>query len=197
MSTDTYWTCTFFTLRELKAAISQLELELRLSLVSKDVKAELSQLSNELHPISHLLSGDYLLLDFEKGTLSLSNELRAILQDSFKGLYQLLKALRQMYGSPGSEAEVLRLSDALRAKLPLFLDQLQAYASTTYSLHMTNLEYQWLTRSPTAIYTFPSDLSSTRIESDFCSSIVTVQRMSPLRLFKIRWNLEPIIFPSS
>ncbi len=47
---------------------------------------------------------------------------------------------------------------------------------------------------PTAI--FPPDLSSTRIESDFCSSIVTVQRMSPLRLFKIRWNLEPLISPS-
>lgn len=45
------------------------------------------------------------------------------------------------------------------------------------------------------INTFPPDLSSTRIESDFCSSIVTVQRMSPLRLFKIRQHLGPIILP--
>ena len=43
---------------------------------------------------------------------------------------------------------------------------------------------------------FPPDLSSTRIESDFCSSIIAVQRISPLRLFKIRQNLEPITFPS-
>ena len=43
---------------------------------------------------------------------------------------------------------------------------------------------------------FPPDLYSTQIESDFCSSIVTVQRMPPLRLFKIRWNLESLISPS-
>ena len=45
--------------------------------------------------------------------------------------------------------------------------------------------------------TFPPELSSTRIESDFYSSITTVQRMSPLRLFKIRLHWGPIILPCS
>ena len=36
---------------------------------------------------------------------------------------------------------------------------------------------------------FPPDLSSTQIESGFCSSIITVLLISLLRLYKIRWNL--------
>lgn len=186
-----------YSLRDLKSAIFSLEYDLRLSNMSTDVEVKLSQSQtlNELGLSPHFQDEGFFPLDLEIGILSLSNERWAKLRDSLKEVWQLFEALRQMHRSAGLEAEVLRLQDALRKILPLLLDQLRAYASTIYSLHMSKLEYQWLTRSPTA--TFPTDLSSTRIESDFCSSIVTVQRMSPLRLFKIRWNLEPIIFPSS
>ena len=43
----------------------------------------------------------------------------------------------------------------------------------------------------------PPDLSSTRIQSDFCRSIITALRNAPLGLFESRWNLMPIILPSS
>ena len=66
-----------------------------------------------------------------------------------------------------------------------FLDALDELVETT--LQATHELFQ----DPTAM--FPPDLSSTRIESDFCSSIVTVQRISPLRLFKIRQHRGLII----
>ena len=162
-----------FSSRDLKAAISQLELERRLSYISTGLMDELSQLLKTICPVSQFLDGDCLLLDLETGTLPLLSELRTSYRDSFSKLQRLLNALRQSYGSTDIDAEILRLSAVLRAKFPFLL----------------------VTRSPTA--TSPPDLSSTRIESDFCSSIVTVQRMSPLRLFKIRWSLESIIFPNS
>ena len=64
-----------------------------------------------------------------------------------------------------------------------------------YSNHVRHRIPTKLYQSPEA--KVPPDRSSTRIESDFCSFITTVQRISPLRLFKIRWSLMPIIFPSS
>ena len=97
--------------------------------------------------------------------------------------------LHKMGMLPDSVARVLVFKEELR----------QIYELMAYDLALLQPENEWLWhglfQSPTAKYS--PDLSSTRIESDFCSSIVTVQRMSPLRLFKIRWNLKPIIFPSS
>lgn len=87
------------------------------------------------------------------------------------------------------------LNDLLESLCPPAYDQPDYRKHDPYSNHVRH-------RIPTKSYQSPEakvppDRSSTRIESDFCSSIITVQRISPLRLFKIRWSLMPIIFPSS
>ena len=77
---------------------------------------------------------------------------------------------------------------------PPAYDQPDYRVHDPYSNHVRHRIPTKLYQSPEA--KVPPDRSSTRIESDFYSSITTVQRVSPLRLFKIRWKMVPIISPN-
>ncbi|KAM0801005.1 hypothetical protein BDR22DRAFT_224762 [Usnea florida] len=112
-----------------------------------------------------------------------------------RGLREIFEKLPQNPSTPSTVISILSELNSILESLwsPVF-DRHKHRLNDPYSSHTRHRIPAKLYQSPEA--KVPPDRSSTRNESDFCSSITTVQRMSPLRLFKIRWNLVPIIFPN-
>ena len=118
--------------------------------------------------------------------ISMLSELRSILESLCKFSFAAFSVVIRRVGRIRSHCCPSTVS-------PTF-DRHKHRINDPYSNHTRHRIPAKLYQSPEA--KVPPDRSSTRDESDFCSSITTVQRMSPLRLFKIRWNLVPIIFPN-